>query len=203
MSRQALTFHDALTDAYSGQTNHVMTALLDKEPVGTLQYTVFRDEPSISMIDVPEQHRRRGIGMSLVKELQRQFPDTEIEWGMLTPEGAALKQSLPVIQVPTEYAAKFDDLAATRAALARLSERSSAGTITAEEIAGWNDLHDRESELEYTLAGKSPTKNLIDTREAPAPSHHEPDATAVCPARLANLDRQLDQSPAVTPGPSM
>lgn len=166
--KPVVTFLDEVTAAYSGQTNHVLSALVEKECVGALQYTVFRGVPSISMIDVPEPHRRQGFGQALVKELQRQFPETEIEWGMLTPEGAALKQSLSWIPVPTEYAQSFDELAATRATLALLVEKKAAGTITEEEIAGWNDHHDKESELEYLLIGKSAVKHLVDTTEGPA-----------------------------------
>lgn len=187
-ARPAVTFLDEVTDAYCGQTNHVLSALVDKDRVGALQYTVFRGVPSISMIDVPASCRRQGFGQALVKELQRQFPETEIEWGMLTQEGDALRRSLTFIPVPTEYASSFDALAATRETLKLLSEKQRAGTITAAEIAGWNDHHDKESELEHLLIGKSAVKYLVDTGAAKMRASH---IQGLCRDRLQQLDESL------------
>jgi ribosomal protein S18 acetylase RimI-like enzyme len=82
-------------DSYSGQHNYEL-GIYDKNNniLGLLEYVVFEDTPSISMIQVVPKYQRKGIGSELVLHLQKLFPKTEIEWGYMTPEGTKLKKKL-------------------------------------------------------------------------------------------------------------
>lgn len=160
-----VAFTDETTAAYSGQTNHTLTATLPDGKTGTLEYTVYDGKPQISMIDVPTASRRRGIGRALVQELQRKFPNTEIDWGGLTPDGAALRASLGFREAPTEAAPLIRELADVRATMAMLEEKANAGALTPEEAQEWNGLRDREFELETQIGNDTGVKRLIDTGE--------------------------------------
>lgn len=186
------TFNDEVTAAYSGQTNHTLTVKdADGTPQGTLEYSDYQGVPAISMIDVPEGSRRQGYATQLVQELQRQYPDTEIEWGMQTGEGAALRQSLPQRQEATEHAPAFERLAAARqerderkAALDALHAKSNMSDDDRAEAARLakplNGLHDEIHDLEYALLNKRPSKTLMG--EAPTTEQQAasgvPEATA-------------------------
>jgi len=163
LNQAPLSFGDEVTNSYSGQTNHVMSASAADGNGGTLEYTVYEGKPSISMISVPEGSRRAGIGRALVQRLQSQYPGVQIDWGMMTEDGAALRKSLSVKTVPTEFADKFRELEDVKAKLAAISQKADAGSLTDEDVAGWNDLHDREYSLEAELSGESPTREIIDT----------------------------------------
>ncbi len=113
-----ITFRDEVTGHHSGQTNLNLYAIIDGKIAGTLEYVKFNDVPSISMIKVKPAYQRMGIGKALVLNLQKEFPDTEIEWGMTTPEGTALKDSLKdelyVDMSKAELKKKYDALIAER-----------------------------------------------------------------------------------------
>jgi len=68
-----------------------------KENIGFLEYSENIGNikrPSIKMIKVDNEFRLKGVGKSLILELQQQYPIEEIQWGLLTNDGYALKQSL-------------------------------------------------------------------------------------------------------------
>jgi ribosomal protein S18 acetylase RimI-like enzyme len=46
------------------------------------------------MVEVSEDRRRQGVATRLVRELEREFPGDEIDWGMMTEEGAALREAV-------------------------------------------------------------------------------------------------------------
>jgi GNAT superfamily N-acetyltransferase len=72
------------------QSDNSLIAKLDGKVVGYLDYDEYHDEVHIQMIEVDEEYRRKGIGMALLRELDKLYPETEILYGMETPEGAAL-----------------------------------------------------------------------------------------------------------------
>jgi len=82
-------------DSHSGQDNYEL-GLYDKDNniLGLLEYVVFENVPSISMIQVVPKYQRKGIGSELVLHLQKLYPKTEIEWGYSTTDGMKLKKKL-------------------------------------------------------------------------------------------------------------
>lgn len=162
LAASTIEITDEMRAAYSGQTNHRLTLVAPGGGSGTLDYSVYRGVPMIQGIDVPPSHRRRGIGRVLVQSLQSLFPDREIDWGMMTPSGAALRQSLPKRTKESEAAEAHRELAVTRDHLETLNQKAHQGTLTEAELAGWNDLHDQCGDLQAQVAGQSALKTLIE-----------------------------------------
>jgi len=89
-----LKFRDEVVGHHNGQTDFILYAILNNKAVGTTEYVEFNKIPSISMIKVQPSYRRLGIAKNMVRYIQSQYPQKEIEWGMTTPEGTALYQSI-------------------------------------------------------------------------------------------------------------
>lgn len=171
----SMQFKDEMTGSGYGQSDHSLLAIGDDGAVvGKVDYSVFDGRPSINMIEVPAEFRRKSIGSELVKQLQRKFPDSEIEWGMMTEDGAALRKSLRTVAVETENAKLFSELKKAIEERDRLiSEaeefRKIKNPSAQQKEAHWknveplNDLHDKIYDLEKELDGQSPTKSIIDT----------------------------------------
>jgi len=75
---------------HDNQSDNSIVAIVDGEVVGFLDYSEYRGEIHIQMIEVDKNFRRQGIGTALLKELDKEYPEVEIEYGMETPEGARL-----------------------------------------------------------------------------------------------------------------
>jgi hypothetical protein len=121
----------------------------DGEIAAYLDFSVFEGQPSIQMIrsTVP----RQGLARSLVLHLQSLYPDVEIDWGMLTGEGAALKKSL-TFRTMTDpvMKAKADLLARVKEKLAHL-EANATPELVQKMSELWNRLYDMERRLEDEL----------------------------------------------------
>jgi GNAT superfamily N-acetyltransferase len=143
-------------DYYCGQHDMALDAKLDGEPAGTLLYAVYEGDPSVTMIEVPEDMRRRGIATALVIALQDEYPDTPIEFGSLTALGAAFLSSIEWDVRENEcHIAAARSLAPLQAKLADYSARAEklAGATQEErnafiaETEDWNDLHNEADRL--------------------------------------------------------
>lgn len=89
-----LTFRSECVGAYSGQTNMVLYAELDGQAVGRIEYSVYNGEVYVQFIKTQPGHRRQGIATALAKQLQSEYPDTEIEWSASTEDGTQFIASL-------------------------------------------------------------------------------------------------------------
>jgi len=85
-------FSNDLVDSYSGQHNFEL-GVFDRKTdniLGLLEYTEYKGIPSISMIQVIPDRRRKGIGTALLLKLQELYPGKKIELGYITPDGKKL-----------------------------------------------------------------------------------------------------------------
>ena len=174
-AKQPLTFHVENVAAYSGQTNHVLRAkTVDGTDVGYLEYAVYQGEPSICMIKVPENMRRKGYGKALMHKLQDMFPDKEINLGMSSQDGQGLIDSLNIQEFPTKDSKTFDNYEKLIHEKARLQaiadEFYETKDHSPEEQAAFdrdmqrfNDIDNRIYVVEQGLWNKKPTKRLIPT----------------------------------------
>lgn len=143
-----------------GQSDERLYTTDDKNEVTAyVDYSVYEGQPAIKMIQsaVP----RQGLARSLLLKLQSMFPDVEIDWGMLTDDGAALKRSLTFKEiVDPVMKAKEGLLARVKTKIAHL-ERS----VTPENIKSfsdlWTRLYDMERRLEDELEHAVMSKRLI------------------------------------------
>ncbi|WP_141397442.1 GNAT family N-acetyltransferase [Polaromonas sp. AER18D-145] len=168
-----MRFRTASRDGPSGQSNLRLIADVNNSTVGWIDYVLFQGKPSINMVEVQPSLRRNGYGSALVYQLQREFPSQEIDWGMLTGDGAKLFASIPKRFLPdSEYAVKRDQLNANKEKLARYSQLADSfhaiespsdaqRNVYQSATGDWNDLHDMQWELEQYLASTPPGITLL------------------------------------------
>lgn len=163
-----LTFKIEVDDYHSRQMDCTLSALLGGKQVGKLNFAVFQDQPSIQMIRVDPEFARQGIGTAMVKKLQQAFPETEINWGTMTSDGAALRKSLKTnVKTDPEVAAKLERLKALKAKEEAFQvrwgelERDPDDQAVQDLVAKWNDLNDAIYALERELEGVKTSTTLI------------------------------------------
>jgi hypothetical protein len=121
---------------------------------------------------ITADQRGFGVGPALVRQLQADHPDTEIDFGLLTDDGARMLAKLPTTFTPNpDYVAKHERYAQLKAQDAEwmaLSDKlyqthqiEAYRTMGREIGDRWNALHDEVSELEHELGGLKPGKRLI------------------------------------------
>lgn len=157
-----------VTDYYSGEMFAVMTYKENGKVVGALDYSVYEDQPNVKMIEVAPEHRRKGIAKKLLQELQKQYPDTEINFGMSTPDGTKLLENITYTEEDKEVSSK----------LARINELQSKldaydkgyedffnndMEIPDDYASDYNDLDDEMRDLKKDVGDKKPTKTFVKT----------------------------------------
>lgn len=175
VAAEEIKFTHEMRGYHHGQSDMRLVASLDGKTVGTLDYVVYDDEPSISYIHVDPDYRRRGIGTKLLKSLQREYPETPIKSSGLTPDGAALRRSIPMLRSPVkektvlrEELAKiqsklkeYEKLAQTYRNSTNKSEAAYEAFCKATE--DWNELSDRAEEIQDKLESLPDERLLIST----------------------------------------
>ena len=164
-----LTFTIEMLNAHSGQTDWRLVAQQDGEPIGSLDYSVYRDEPAIQMIRGSREVR--GVGVAMVKRLQAEYPGVAIRFGMLTPDGAKMLRKLPMQTVKNpDYTRVARRLARVRkreqqfqAQYAAFEAEPTEERRMAIQAIGdqWNDLNQQIWELENELRELKPSKRLV------------------------------------------
>ena len=151
LKTDGVTIEEHALDSYSGQTDLVITGKIDGKTVGTLEYSEYQGTPSIQMIKVEPEYRRRGIAKQMLQALQKKYGDTEIEFGMSTNEGTELLKATTYDVENKKYATLKKEYDAITKELQVREDKFNAGTITEEEEDSWNDLHDRQYEIEKQI----------------------------------------------------
>lgn len=101
---ESIEIRDEVIDVHGEEFYKEMALIVDDKIVGCIQYTVYDDKPYIQMIKVAEDERRKGYGTKLIKALQKEYPNSEIDFGMTTDDGTKLVNSLPFdTKVNIEY----------------------------------------------------------------------------------------------------
>lgn len=163
------------TDAYSGQVDMRKTIYAGDKEVGYLEYSVYDETPSVQYIHVDPEYRRSGAAKQLMQELQKEYPDTEINFGMTTEDGTKLLENISEERQNTDVINANKEIKQIRAQREELENRMDkyvddypAETRTQEqwdyiEEAGaeWDRLYKRERELENEYRGKSETSTFI------------------------------------------
>lgn len=152
------------------QTDIRLEARTENGLAGYLDYSDWNGEIRINMIHVSQ--KRSGVGTALVKHLQKLYPATEIDWGMTTPEGTQLYNSLEFEEIPNSRVIKdlqkLDALKHKEEGYKKLAAEWESSSKTTEDrnrflaaTDDWNDLHDEIYQLEQELQGKKPYRRLI------------------------------------------
>ena len=91
-SKDTVKVTDEVLTAHSGQVDALLTAKRGGRQAGRLHYSVSSGVPHIQKIEVGE--KRAGVGSKLVAELASKYGYANIEWGMMTESGNALRSAL-------------------------------------------------------------------------------------------------------------
>lgn len=182
--------------SHHGQHDLSLVMTHGEDAVARIDYSEFERVPLIQYIWVEPHHRRRGLATALLHRLQREYPTTEIDWGSLTTEGAAFKQSLSFVEIPNRMAiaaqAQVESLRGQRDAI--LESRKA-------DYSALNDLHDRIGELENGLARVRLVTRLLDVKlpgydqnsnRRPITMNAEAEQRATTPPRPVLLAQDLD-----------
>ena len=176
---ESIQLKSEMIDHHSGQSDFQITATENDAIVGTLRYTVYNDEVSINIVHVPRKDRRKGIARQMLQHLQREYPNSEIQWGYTTDKGAELKKSV-TSEIPNdneELNAKSKQLRKVANQIERLQKIADtidlSDNMTPEKRAKyhklmnrWNDLSDLEWDLRNELHDYQPTKTMIKLDES-------------------------------------
>lgn len=173
-----------------GQDDYTLYAYRGALRVGHIDYSVYRNTPAVQMIHVEAFALRQGIGTQMVLKLQKEHPDTQINFGGLTEAGARFFERLPKVILPSPQAPLFDErnaaielkkqiLAKADALLkSQTSPTEVENAAYGELIAPLNDLYDKIDKLDRELTDASPVRVLIRNAAAVAPTHSTTPAPA-------------------------
>lgn len=182
-AKEKFTVKNYSTDWHSGQLDMVMVAK-DKNgnTAGTIEYAVYDGKPYIQMIRTEDGYKRQGVARYLLQNLQMEYPNTAIDFGMTTQDGTALLDSVTHEETSTDEKARLDLYNENNARMAEienelnrayeledsgrnLSEEEQALVDSIDELGKeWDDLnewlyeHREDAKLE-------PTKRFVTTPE--------------------------------------
>lgn len=165
---------DVSTGYSYGETYFTMSYTQDGKVLGTLEYGEYDGEPNVKMIEVSPEYRRQGIGTKLLQELQKKYPDTEINFGMSTPDGTKLLNSITYDVTDEAVATEKQKLKNMQAELNELQSKldvlyDTENLTEAQENElhrlgdRWQEVYDAIRPLEKSLIGKKTTKTFIKT----------------------------------------
>lgn len=164
--------------SHSGQVDLTMLFQQAGQTLGYIEYSVHQGDVHIQMIKVTPEERRKGLGREMLRALQREYPETEINVGGMTPEGSALVGAMKTRDIPNgDVGEKRAELEHIRATLADYKQRheelvasQDSPDFDARRIAfidevsdSWNDLASREWELMQELGDKKSTKRIFES----------------------------------------
>lgn len=78
----------------SGQQDMLLTASLNGDVIGYVDYAIYENKIYINMIKVSDEYKRQGVGKQLHIELAKQYGYDNIQRGHMTPEGFSLRKKI-------------------------------------------------------------------------------------------------------------
>jgi ribosomal protein S18 acetylase RimI-like enzyme len=82
-----------VNDAYRDSVYGSVGATMGQNRVGSLEFRADPGEVNVHAIRTDPAVQGRGIATKMMDRLKQEFPDDKINWGGLTPEGAAFKKA--------------------------------------------------------------------------------------------------------------
>lgn len=197
---------DESVGAHNGQIDMRLQAVQDDLTVGVILYSIYQDTPYISNIEVLQDYRRQGIGTKMIRYLQEQFPETEIEWGMTTDDGTVFKEAVTYSLPNEDYTAAQNRLNEINGQLEQNETDWNAGVIfSVERDEEWNDSEDEKRELEEELSELKPQTTfvrLLSDGDVNAPALPDP-KTAVLPEPVSFHSDTNERNSETTPAKDM
>ncbi len=177
LAEQGISQHIESRAFHSGQNDLTLSFSKEGQIIGYIDYSYYRGEVHIQMIKVKPDYRRQGLGSDLLRALQKEYPDTEINVGGTTDEGHEFVKSMPTREIPNgDISEKQQELEAIRAQLAELHRRHEELVASQNEpdfdtrrlafiddVADrWNELVDQEWKLMKEIGDQKPVKRIFE-----------------------------------------
>jgi len=108
---EQLAFREECVGSHHGQTDLKINAYNPQsgKDYGYIDFVIFDGKIHISMVEVFDEYRRRGIATKMVEYMRSQNPGLPIFWGYATGSGAQFIRSLPA-ETQGSYGAKTQPL---------------------------------------------------------------------------------------------
>ena len=141
----SLSILSTVKDSYGGEAFMVMSAMDGNKVAGTIEYSVYEDTPAIQMIEVAEGYKRKGVATKMLQALQREYKDTEIQFGYTTEDGEKLLKAISY-EVPNKAVINYNKK------LRRLETELDGYQKTLDDV--WNKVEENPS-YEFTDKDRS------------------------------------------------
>ena len=184
---QTPNIKESTTGHADGETHFTMSYEQDGKVVGTVKYGEFDGKPNVKMIEVDPEYRRQGIGTKLLQELQKKYPDIEIDFGMATEDGSKLLESATYSVENTDVTQKTARIEEIKKKLAEYDKGieefvENDMDVPEDYAADYNELYDEMTALEEEIQGKKPTSTFVKTEEAQPPVSENAPVEEIAPA---------------------
>jgi hypothetical protein len=139
---EPLIFTHDCVDSYRGQ-NYCNLIARDKDGnfVGAINFSTYRNQIHISMINTKGTERRKGIATAMAKELQKEYPDYEIIWGMTTTAGSKFIEKLPRTFKAGQWRVKLKEIMSPhRAAQHTDKRRGYIGIVYHDKVEAYDEM---------------------------------------------------------------
>ncbi|MDD7755325.1 MAG: hypothetical protein PUJ51_12595 [Clostridiales bacterium] len=170
--RQYMLNDNNIKDISTGYSNdeyyREMQYIQDGKVIGKLNYGEYDGIPSVKMLEVDSEFRRKGIGKKLLQELQKKYNGIEIDFGMTTPDGTSLLENTTYEIENKEVADKLKRIKEIQNKLDEYDEGYKNyydnNLIPPQNYAeDYNELYDEKRKLEEETWNKKATKTFVKT----------------------------------------
>lgn len=93
-NKRDINWQDNVRDVYGEIFYKTLQLIIDNDIIGYVDYNVYENEVYVEYIYVEPKWRRSMYGTKIIQKLQSLYPNTEINFGMMTDDGSKLYQSL-------------------------------------------------------------------------------------------------------------
>lgn len=148
-------------DYHHGQSDERLYVTDNGNLSAYLDYSVYEGEPSIKYIHTEEDKRGEGLGKKLIIALQKLYPETEINWGLMTDDGARLKHSLKFRKIIDPVLQKKEEL--LKRVKTKLADLEANPENNIRHFGDyWNRLYDLERRLDAELYQAKIVKHIVE-----------------------------------------
>lgn len=159
---------DISTGYFNDEYYREMQYIQDGKVIGKLNYGEYDGIPSVKMLEVDSEFRRKGIGKKLLQELQKKYNGIEIDFGMTTPDGTSLLENATYEIENKEVADKLKRIKEIQNKLDEYDEGYKNyydnNLIPPQNYAeDYNELYDEKRKLEEETWNKKATKTFVKT----------------------------------------
>lgn len=208
--KEGRTISEEVIGAHSGQLDAKIEAREDNKLAGYIEYSVYNEKPAIKYIHTEDDFKRQGVATAMLQHLQSLYPDQEIDWGMMTPDGVKLQESSTlkienpkVAEASKKLITEKNAIRKTEEELDRLYEKENLTSEEEQRLQELGDLWDEQHfniyNLEKELEGKKSYKRMVkmpeeNSRQFSLRERDEAYMKAVRSGNMREAQRMVDEA---------